>query len=250
MGIRGLELFKEYFTEYNNQFIIIGGTASYLILEKEGASFRVTKDFDIVLVIEALTKKFVESFWEFIKQGEYTYQKQNGKTNFYRFTKPKNIEFPFMLEILSRKAEVLGEIPDGNITPIIVDDSIVSLSAILLNKTYYGFIMNNTIFHEGINLVSPLCLIGLKARAYLDLSERKVNGEVIKSNDIKKHKNDIFRLAQVLNKESKIEVPKLVREDIRKFIADISNQDIVMRDIGVVGTKDQYLIQLNKIFGI
>lgn len=42
------------------------------------------------------------------------------------------------------------------------------------------------------------CLIPFKAKAWLDLKERKLNGEQVDSKNIKKHKNDVCRLAQLI----------------------------------------------------
>ena len=51
---------------------------------------------------------------------------------------------------------------------------------------------------DGIPVLSPTCLIPFKAKAWLDLKERKLNGEQVDSKNIKKHKNDVFRLAQLI----------------------------------------------------
>lgn len=67
----GLESFKEYFKGYENQYVIIGGTACEQMLEINEYDFRVTKDIDMVLIIEALTKEFGEIFWNYIKEAEY-----------------------------------------------------------------------------------------------------------------------------------------------------------------------------------
>ena len=48
--IKGLDHFKEYFREYSDNFILVGGVASYLLLDEAGApKVRPTKDLDIVL---------------------------------------------------------------------------------------------------------------------------------------------------------------------------------------------------------
>lgn len=52
--VYGLEKFKEYLGEYTNQYVFIGGTACDILLNDLGASFRATKDLDIVLIVEAL----------------------------------------------------------------------------------------------------------------------------------------------------------------------------------------------------
>ncbi len=45
---------------------------------------------------------------------------------------------------------------------------------------------------------SNICLIPFKAKAWLDLKERKLNGDQVDSKNIKKHKNDVFRLALLI----------------------------------------------------
>ncbi|UVC15323.1 hypothetical protein [Mesorhizobium onobrychidis] len=45
-------------------------------------------------------------------------------------------------------------------------------------------------------------LIPFKARAFLDLTARAESGEKIDGKNIKKHRNDVFRLAQLLPKDA------------------------------------------------
>lgn len=78
--VAGIDKFKEYFFEYENNYIIIGGTACDIIEESAGQIPRATKDIDIILIVEALSPEFVKRFWEFIKAGNYsTRQRGNGK---------------------------------------------------------------------------------------------------------------------------------------------------------------------------
>ncbi|GAB0079379.1 hypothetical protein TOC8171_47850 [Pseudomonas syringae] len=67
--IRGLEVFGAAFSAYREQFVLIGGVASWLTMDEAGQSFRATKDLDVVLVIEALNAEFVGAFWEFVRAG-------------------------------------------------------------------------------------------------------------------------------------------------------------------------------------
>ena len=69
--IRGLAIFREHFSEYKDSYVLIGGSACSLLMENAGLEYRVTKDLDIVLCIEALSKEFVEHFWDFVKNGNY-----------------------------------------------------------------------------------------------------------------------------------------------------------------------------------
>lgn len=64
--VYGLEKFRDYFGDYTNQYVFIGGTACEILLGELGVSFRATKDLDVVLIIEVLEASFVHKFWKFI----------------------------------------------------------------------------------------------------------------------------------------------------------------------------------------
>ena len=49
--VSGFTKFKERFRGFENQYVIIGGTACDLIMENEELPFRATKDVDIVLIV-------------------------------------------------------------------------------------------------------------------------------------------------------------------------------------------------------
>ena len=51
--------------------MLIGGTACSILMDKIGAPFRVTKDLDVVLILEVLDSGFTKAFWKFIEEGRY-----------------------------------------------------------------------------------------------------------------------------------------------------------------------------------
>ena len=133
--VRGLDRFREQFRAYSGQYVLIGGAACDLVMEEAGLEFRATKDLDIVLCVEALHASFVRAFWEFVRAGKYQVQQSaTGESRYYRFLKPESHEYPFMLELFSRKPEILDLAEDAHLTPIPVDEDVSSLSAILLNE--------------------------------------------------------------------------------------------------------------------
>lgn len=70
--VKGIDIFQEYFNEYTDQYVLIGGAACSVSFEEQDINFgRTTKDLDIVLIVEAQTKEFGELFWKFIKDGKY-----------------------------------------------------------------------------------------------------------------------------------------------------------------------------------
>jgi hypothetical protein len=77
---------------------------------------------------------------------------------------------------------------------------------------------------DGVPVLDETVLIPFKARAFLDLSDRAENGEKIDDKNIKKHRNDVLRLLQLLPGDAKIEMPQQIRDDLRKFL-DVIEQD-------------------------
>ncbi|MCH8474954.1 MAG: hypothetical protein LAT55_06975 [Opitutales bacterium] len=235
--VEGIESFKTHFADFTDRYVLIGGTASSLAMEELGVEFRGTKDLDIVLCIEALDKVFAQQFWEYVKAGGYEHrQKSTGKRLFYRFYKPKNPEFPEMLELFSRVPDALQIADDSQLTPIPVEDEVSSLSAILLDDAYYHLIHERKREIDGLTIIGPECLIPLKARAYTDLRERKEAGEKIDSKDIKKHKNDIFRLYTILDLSMKMGIAETIRTDLSQAFERLRDDAVDLKALGVPGT--------------
>jgi hypothetical protein len=235
--VRGLELFRDRFAAYSNSYVLIGGAASQLVMEEVALSFRATKDLDIVLCVEALDVPFIEAFWEFVKDGGYALKERaTGSRQYYRFQKPTNDAYPATIELFSRKPDGI-EVPDGvSLTPIPADAEVSSLSAILLDDTYYQWIMTGRRMLEDVPIVGAEHLIPLKARAYLDLKKRRERGEKVDARDVAKHRNDVVRLLQTLEPVPIEGVPDAVREDMREFLDvfdvtanDVKNIDVVFR---------------------
>ncbi len=221
--VRGIDKFKEYFSGFEDNYIIIGGTACDILEEQAGQTPRATKDIDIILIVEAFTTDFFKRFWEFIKEGDYTSrEKGNGKHEFFRFYKPQNDTFPYQIEIFSRNPDVI-DIPEGAVlTPIPVDEDLSSLSAILMNEEYYNFTLEHSIIEDDVRIANLESLIVLKAKAFNDLSERKEKGEDIDSKKIKKHKNDILRLITLLSEEDNFSLTREIHQELTLFCKSIS----------------------------
>ncbi len=196
----GIELFKQYFRNFPEDYILIGGVACDLILNIVGREFRPTKDFDIVIVSENLKAGFGKRLKEFIRDGGYVVQcrKSTGKPTFFRFVSPKNGDFPSQLELASNKP---ADDWVSDFVPLDAGDAKSSLSAILFEAEYYSFIRENTTQIDEITTISLKGLIPLKALAYLKLSlqENPTEKNLI---DMKKHADDIIMLAEALSSET------------------------------------------------
>ncbi len=218
--VRGLDIFRERFREFKEGFVLIGGAACDDWFSRQALDFRATRDLDIVLLIHALDQRFVAAFRAFIEEGGYEVRQRSDETPIlYRFAKPSDARFPAMLELFSRNPEVF-ELADGQtIIPVGSTLHERSLSAILLDDAYTTLVENEHVDSDGLHFASVAALIPLKARAWLDLSERRGRGERIDSKDIDKHRSDIFRLAATLPDIAGPELPTTVREDLERFLA-------------------------------
>ena len=250
--VKGLGVFREHFRNFADHYVLIGGAACDIAMTSAGLAFRATKDLDIVLYLEALDAEFVRAFWEFVRAGGYEIQeKSTGEKQFYRFQKPTNTDYPFMLELFSRQPDVL-QVPEGShLTPLPIEEDVSSLSAILLDNDYYDFIRAGRQEIDGLPMVGAAQLIALKARAWLDLTEREKRGEKIDSKTIKKHKNDVFRLYQILDPATDPGAPEAVKKDIREFISRMHAEDVDLKALGIrAGARDDILAEIARVYRV
>lgn len=169
--VKGLGTFRKYFKEFEEQY---------------------------VLIVEGLTNEFGEKLWEFIQDGGYRNKASNdGKPQFYRFDKPEDDSYPKMIELFCRKDFELREMT--GITPIHIDDTVSSLSAILLDDDYYQILLEGRVVKNGLSVLSPEYLILFKAKAYLDLKRNKEIDGTGDLDDIKKHKEGAERYSMGLH---------------------------------------------------
>ncbi len=218
--VRGLDIFKKYFEEYPDNYVIIGGTACDIIIDEAGFVPRATKDIDIILVVEALNTDFVKQFWQFINDGKYLQrEKSNDEREYYRFMKPENADFPYQIELFSRTPDVIKLEDDAHLTPIPVDGDLSSLSAILLNDDYYNYVIGHSQVEDGLHHANIEALICLKAKAFLEIKERIKKGSKEDAKQLRKHKADVFRLTVMLTQDSEFELPASIQVHINQFAA-------------------------------
>ena len=171
--VNGLEKFREHFVGFNENYVLIGGTACDIALGKAGIPFRRTKDLDIVLCVEALNREFVSAFWKFVLEGGYEHQqKVRVRNSIIASLVQRTQHFLYARTLLSSPDSLLLS-EESHLTPIPVDDPGLSLSAILLDDDYYYLIHEGKHEEDGLSLVGHEQLIPLKARAWLDMTRRR-----------------------------------------------------------------------------
>lgn len=220
----GLDKFREHFADHADHYAVIGGTACSMIFEEVDIDFRQTNDIDMVLCVEVVDPSFAQSLKTFLDSGGYqARERSNGRREFYRFHKPTDPSYPAMLELFARKPEAL-EIPeDAGLTVVEVSDETLSLSAILLDTDYYEALLESRRAIDGVLVLDERLLIPFKAKAFVDLSQRKDDGDAnAKGSDIRKHRNDVFRLLQLLPTDQPIEVTEPLKADLRAYVERVN----------------------------
>ncbi len=250
--VRGIDSFREWFREYEDQYAIIGGTACDLLMTGEGLDFRATRDFDLVLIVEATDAAFGRRFWEYINSAGYKHRnKSTGESQFYRFTNPDSSEYPTMIELFARQTDLIV-LPEGAVlTPLPIDQDVSSLSAILLDKDYYNLVKMGRTKLDGVTVLDAPYLIPLKAKAWMNLSDQKAAGEQVDSRNIRKHKNDVFRLTDLLahGPEVVLQIPETVMNDMEEFTERMRMEPIDLKQLGIQNrTKDEILDELLELY--
>ena len=221
--VKGFEKFKEHFAGFEDNYVIIGGTACDITLRDTDMRPRATGDIDMILVIEKMTPEFARQFWNFIALGEYkSRERKRGDkepvTELFRFINPKN-GFPVQIELLSKHPDILGEPTNFHLTPIPAGEDISSLSAILMDEEYYHQTIDNSIIEDGVRIANPLSLLCLKIKAFLNLTEEKKINPNVRSADIKKHRDDVFKLlAMRIDPFTPVELSAAMKEELTSFI--------------------------------
>ena len=249
--VHGIDKFREYFSDFTGRYVLIGGAACDILLNRANADFRATKDLDVVLIMEALDSTFVERVIDFVEIGGYQHvNRSSGKEQYYRFQNPADKSFPAMIELFTRKPEHLQSI-NSRLAPIHISDDVISLSAILLNDDYYSLIQTGRIEVNNISVLQTEYIILFKMKAWLDLSERKRNGESIDSKNIKKHKNDVLRLAAVIDPETRLSIDGQVKRDVQQYITEVENDLADLKTLGIPGVNYQDLLnRLKSCYGL
>lgn len=245
--VDGMKSFIEKFRDYPDCYTVIGGAASDILMSEAGLQFRATKDIDMILIMEARYQEFAKVFWNYIKEGGYKCGwKNSDQVHFYRFTEPKS-GYPVMIELFSREPDYIKQVPEG-IVPLHIDDDTSSLSAIMLNDDYYQFMLAGRKTVNGISVLDAEYLIPFKMYAWLDLKDRKANGEHVNEKDLKKHKYDVFRLLQIADRSKQITITGMVKEKTERFLREVAEEKIPFEQLGLPLDMQTSLETLNALY--
>jgi hypothetical protein len=103
----------------------------------------------------------------------------------------------------------------------------------------------------GVTIIDETLLIPFKARAVLDVIAREKTGETIDSKNIRKHRNDVFRLVQLLPVDASIKLPDRIRKDLQDFL-DLARADNTLdpRAFGVPFSREEAIGLLGSVYDL
>lgn len=223
-----IRYFSDYFSPYQQSYVLIGGAACATWYKDYTPGFRTTQDLDIVLILEQLHPDFVETFLHFVNQAGYKQWEKyspDGKMKkvMYRFISPDDTRAPEQLELLSRKGNIPTLDAACTTAPVKSEDEYTGLSCIVLDDDYYRFLTEHVKRVDNLPLLSVPALIMLKIRAYLNLKEQYIGGSVKGSDhskrNIAKHRNDIFYMLTDLGdfQQNRLILPTALKQDVQRF---------------------------------
>ena len=250
--VRGIDLFRDHFADFTDYFTLIGGAACELTLTGT-IGFRATKDIDILVLLEKVDRDFAEQFHRFITTGNYScYISKDENRHFYRFLTSGPSDFPPQIELLSRT--LFPEYPDMKYTPLAEDSYVKSMSAIILGTEYYNYAQTHRVMQRGLPCLDTDALIVFKSAAYLNLREqREKDPKSVRSEEITKHRNDVFRLLTTVIPGQAAEVPEIIKVNLQRFInsfpADDAQWQAIRQSLGAIAdTPENYLRVFNSHF--
>ncbi len=155
-----------------------------------------------------------------------------------------------MVELFSKAPSFIKE-PEGlTIVPLPAGEEASSLSAILLDDDYYAYMKSGCKEVDGIMVLDEVHLVPFKAKAYLDLSKRKAAGERVDSSDIKKHKKDVFRLAQLFSPRTSSALPDSIRNDMTEFCEKVRAEGVPLKQMGVPMTLEEGIELIKRVYDL
>lgn len=249
--VYGLERFSQYMNGLEDCYAVIGGTACDVILSDAELDFRATKDIDVILLADGRLPEAAAALWNLVRDGGYDCGRRSSEgVHFYRFVKPRCAGFPAMVELFSKAPSFIKE-PEGlTVVPLPAGDEVSSLSAILLDDDYYNYMKSGCKTVAGVTVLDEVHLVPFKAKAFLDLSKRKADGERVDSSDIKKRKKDVFRLAQLFTPSTASQLPEPIRADMVEFCEKVLSEGVPLKQMKVPLELDEAIELIRRVYGL
>ena len=227
---------QKFLGKHKDSYFIIGGHAAAYNLSLQGLTFRVTRDYDIVIVSEVNDDIFASDLAGLLEDGGYQfgYKADSKKRIAYRFESPSNDNYPEIIEFFVKEGTYVQSIDERFAKlNIVVDEE--KISAMVLDKDIYAFSKNHVIEINDLMFVDKQCLIALKSYAYFENLRLYKEGKV-KSDDYKKHARDILRIIGSFteNEIAKIDdLPDILKNSLSDIVTVLISSNSQLKAYGL-----------------
>ena len=218
--IQGIANFTDYFIDHSDDYVVIGGLATAMVMHDLGFVARATKDIDLV-VISIENEEFLKKLLQLIYIAGYKTKERtdnDSRRNLFRFFDSEDKTYPEQIELFAIHKADSEILKDSHIITIDTPEYYNYLSAILLNTEYFNLLMKYTTNVDGLHVATPEVLIPLKIHAHLNLLKSKPT-------DANKHFTDVIRLAAMLDEEDSVDLEGLPREEFIAFLPTLEAVD-------------------------
>ena len=113
----------------------------------------------------------------------------------------------------------------------------------MLDEEYYRLLIDNRTSADGIAILSAEGLIPFKAKAWLDLSARRADGQTVDEKSMRKHRNDICRLAVLLTGGERPAMSKAIRADMQRFMEAYESDPIDPKALKISGVGAKQVVE-------
>ena len=80
------------------------------------------------------------------------------------------------------------------------------------------------------------------------MTKTKESGKHVNDKDLRKHKNDVFRVIQIVTLEKDINIYGSVKETIKEFIKRMETEPVDFNNLGIDMEKKEALDILDKLY--
>ena len=84
----------------------------------------------------------------------------------------------------------------------------------------------------------------------LDLKEKRNKGEHVDTKNINKHKNDVFRLSQLITGANSVVLSETIKADMSAFIEAMFKEDVDLKNLEIKEKKEDILKRLAAVYEI
>ncbi len=214
--VQGLTHFSDFFKDYKDDYIIIGGVATALNQRRFGFASKATLDIDLIVLNDQIKSGFVDRMVAYIKNVGYKHcgkYKEESRI-LYQFKSPKDKEAPEQIELFT-----IDDIEDDELSFIRLEGSehYYYISAIVFDSDYRELIDQFKLEYNNLSLAAPEVLVALKALAYVNLGKETSSRA---KKDQKKHLQDIKELIGFIE-EDEVKISTKILDNITNVLNEV-----------------------------